>query len=479
MKFEFNWVGKDKLNLSDITNKKLINIKGDGFNENTTQNMYIEGDNLEVLKILKKDYKNKIKCIYIDPPYNTGNKFIYNDKFVYNKNDLLGLGYTKDEVENIIKNNTKKDLSHSCWLNMMYPRLRIARDLLTDDGVIFISIDDNEVHNLRKICDEIFGEDSYVTTICIELSTTMGMKVGAAKKGNIVKNGESILIYSNNKTKNICKNIIYDTRDFDEHFSIYYNKNTNEYCKLKDKISNDVNLNKEIDILKEKKLSKLYQKSNIIKEYILNNSLYIFQDGNFDVSITEEEENSINEFPVHIVKNDREYIVIRNKKGNIRQLMSLDSLIGYANDYYKTYGLTKIRGDFWKDYYLDMVNINKEGNVNFNNGKKPIRLIKDLIYLLNLGTNDIVLDFFSGSATTAHAVMQLNAEDGGNRKYIMVQLPQLCDEKTEAYKNGYKNICEIGKERIRRAGVKIKEENKDNENIQNLDVGFKVFRLED
>lgn len=520
-RYEFTWAGKQnakKKVQEDVGARTLKYIEEDSKNPDTTENLYIEGDNLEVLKLLRQNYYGSIKMIYIDPPYNTGNDFIYNDNFkMSTKESSVSQGYINEANERLEKNTKDSNKFHAKWLNEMYPRLRIAKDLLTDDGLIFISIDNNEQAQLKLLCDEIFEPENFVTVIHVELSTTMGMKVGSAKKGNIVKNGEYILVYSKNGRKDICKELIYDSREFDEHFSIYYDNTTQEYTTLKNKIFENEVLKDEIEKYENKKITTLFSNSKKIKEFILNNSDKIYQNGNFDVKLSNEELNTIEtEVPKIITREGKEYIIVKNKKGTIRQLMSLKSLVGKADDYYSTFGLRKIRGDFWKEYYLDMVNINKEGNINFENGKKPVRLIKHLIKLLGKNEN-IILDFFSGSATTAHAVMQLNAEDGGNRKYIMVQLNELTydgkkekyldengeereryiiDEETgypivakdsEARKEGFYTICEIGKERIRRAGELIKKEIEESNKQLQLgeeskkvpDIGFKVFRTAD
>lgn len=410
--------------------------------------------------------------IYIDPPYNTGSDFIYRDDFI-------------DSIENY-KKQTKQFMSsnpetngryHTDWLNMMYPRLLLSKKLLEKRGVIFISINDKEQSNLKKICDEIFGENSFVTTIHVELSTTQGMKIKAAQNGNIVKNAEYILVYSKDGSKNIVSHLLYDSRpDYDEHYNkIIIN---DELFSLKDYVNSKI----EKEFINES-LGGLYKKSKIFKNIINNNLNEIVADDKVTgFNIKDFECGKI----YNIKRNNKEYLIINNGK-KLRQLLRLSESYGKCDDFKTSFGLRKIRGDWWKEFYLDMGNVSKEGNVVFSNGKKPVRLIKQLIQMCT-NENDIILDFFSGSSTTADAVMQLNKEDNMNRKFIMVQLPELCDEKSESFKAGYKNICEIGIERICWAGKKIKKEwLKDNQGEGlfadeqkefPFDIGFKVFKLD-
>ena len=458
-KYKFEWKGKSEC--YRIAGKRSTGTLRPCVEESVefenTNNLYIEGDNLEVLKLLQTAYYRKVKMIYIDPPYNTGNDFVYEDDF---KDPMAK--YKEITSQTTKSNPETMGRYHTNWLNMMYPRLRLASNLLRDDGVIFISIDDNEVTNLRKICDEVFGEESFVTTIHVELSATQGMKVKAAKSGNIVKNAEYILVYSKQGHKNIATTLLYDYRPkYDEHYSKYLSED-NHLLNLKDVFS------KKYPHIKIENLSKLYDNCEEFKNFVNTNTDKILADDKitgFDITHYPEIGKV---YPVS--KDDNSYLLYNN--GNkLRQLLVLSDSFGQCDDFENSFGLRKIRGDWWKDFYRDMGNVSKEGEVVFANGKKPLRLIKQIVKMCTSQT-DIILDFFSGSATTAHAVMQLNAEDGGKRQFIMVQLPEVTDEKSEAFKAGYKNICEIGKERIRRAGSKIKEKNTD------VDVGFKVLKLD-
>ena len=460
-RYEFRWNGKNEvIKLSQTPSMGTLRPdKGSSKNWDTTENLYIEGDNLEVLKLLQKSYFGKIKMIYIDPPYNTGTDFIYKDNFHDNIRNY------KEITNQMTKANTETNgRFHTDWLNMMYPRLRLARNLLKEDGVIFISLDDNEIHNLRKICDEIFGENSFVTVIHVEMSTTQGMKVKSAKNGNIVKNAEYILVYSKNGHKNIAKTVLYDFRpEYDNHYTKMLGEN-NEVLNVKDVF---------LEQYPNEKINNLvdgYSSNISFKKFVKENVSKIFRyDKVTGFNFNEFEENVV----TSVDRGGRKY-TLQRKRNTLEQLMFLSDSFGQCNDFKSSEGLRKIRGDWWSDFYLDMGNISKEGDIVFKNGKKPKRLIKQLLQMTT-DKDSIILDFFSGSATTGHAVMELNNEDNGNRKSIMIQLPESIDEKDEMYKAGYKNICEIGKERIRRAGDKIVSEN----GTKDLDIGFKVFKLDD
>lgn len=381
-------------------------------------NFLLEGDNLHSLKLLEKTHKGKIDVIYIDPPYNTGNKdFVYDDSFI-DKTD----GY-----------------AHSKWLSFMEKRLVIARELLSKEGVIFISIDDNEQAQLKLLCDEIFGEENFYKIIAVEMSKTQGMKVKSAQKGEIVKNKEFIFVYAKSinhfklKTKKpLYENIPY----YDTHFSYYVLDKDKKIEKLVDVLKNNNNIKYEINKLENiknfslKNLDFFIQNSEIIANFILENLDVIYSDGNADINIPQNILSKINSitFTEFLSEDNKIYKLLKTGNGNIRQLIPLSSTYNISDDFYPKYGRSVIKGDFWKEFSLDMGNINKEGNIEFKNGKKPIRLIKQLLKWLN-SNNCMVLDFFAGSGTTGHAVMQLNKEDEGNRKYI------LCT-------NNENNICE-------------------------------------
>lgn len=474
--FGFQWVGKQaaKRAAAEPTRRTLRPVVEDSADWDTTENLYIEGDNLEVLKLLQRAYLGKVKMIYIDPPYNTGNDFVYNDDFAMSSEEMdEALGNLDEEGNRLRRNLDSNPRYHSDWCSMIYSRLLVARTLLANDGVIFISIDDNEVHHLRKICDEVFGAGNLVSTIHCQLSTTQGMKVKAAQMGNIVKNAEYILCYSKNGDKTIGKQLLYDLRDkYDEHYSLYLRKD-GSVGQLKELY--DYRFPKDCSNKRPYKLAEAYAKSEEFADIVRSHLADIVRSD----KVTGFNDDTIkNGFWTEVTRNDKTYLLTRDNNGKIRQLLRLSDSWGATDGFNGEQGLRKIRGDWWEGFYIDMGNVSKEGDVDFKNGKKPLRLIKQLIKFVTpySDPDSLILDFFSGSATTAHAVMQLNAEDGGKRKYIMVQLPEQTPENSEARKAGYDTICEIGKERIRRAGKKIKEEHP--EGADALDTGFRVLRVD-
>lgn len=483
-KYDFMWNGKSNAKaeaVADILGRTLKLKQGEGVNEDTTENLYIEGDNLEALKLLRNSYYNKVKMIYIDPPYNTGSDFVYRDNFNMTADEKRTMDESQGEIDEdgnrLVKNSSDSSAYHTNWLNMMYPRLKVAKDLLTDDGVIFISIDDHEQANLKKICDEVFGADRFVTIIHCQLSTTQGMKVKAAQDGNIVKNGEYILCYSKGGRKNIAIQPLYDLRpEYDEHYSLYLKEN-GQIAQLRELY--DFRFPKDMSNKKPLSLAEAYKRSgefaDIVRSHLAD---IVCSDKMTGVDISD---NLKNGEWTKFERNRKEYLLTLDQNGNIRQLLRLKDSWGKTDGFKGEEGLRKIRGDWWEGFYIDMGNVAKEGGVDYKNGKKPVRLIKQLAKLITTGS-DIILDFFSGSATTAHAVIELNAEDGEKRKNIMVQMPEKVDEKHETYQF-LKLLCkpaaitEIGKERIRRAGAKIAEANQ--MTAPNLDIGFKVFKVAD
>lgn len=449
-RYSFNWNGKQEAKLIAQTPSTgtLRPCKEDSKDWDTTENLYIEGDNLEVLKLLQKSYHNKIKMIYIDPPYNTGNDFVYKDNFKDNiKNYMEQTGQVDTDGNKLTTNSDQSGRYHSNWLNMMYPRLKLARNLLTDDGVIFISIDDNEVQNLRKLCDEIFGEDNYVQEIIWEKKFA---PQNDAKYFSL--NHEQILCYSKNKDL-FKRNLLPMTKEQKERY-----KNLDDDPRG------------------------AWQSDNLtVATYNAAYDYAIITPSGKEVKPTEGRCWSSSKDKLQELINDNR--IWFGKTGE-----NVPRLKRFLHETQQG----RVPISIWSHNEVGHTqSASQELKKLFNNNKyfdfpKPIELIKKCLYL-STGKNDIVLDFFSGSATIAHASMQLNSEDDGARKYICVQLPEETDTKTEAYKAGYKNICEIGIERIRRAGEKIKEElTIDNVQLKmgeekkesNLDIGFKVFKLD-
>ena len=443
-RYQFTWPDKKKsiLLANAPIAKTLRPCREESVDFDNTENLYIEGDNLDVLKLLQETYLGKIKMIYIDPPYNTGNDFVYNDDFAESTDEYLANSGQFDADGNRLVTNTESNgRYHTDWLNMIYPRLKIAKDLLTDDGVVFISIDDNEIENTLKICDEIFGESNHLATILRE----------AIKGGSISKNIRNVHDYVVCYAKNLEKiefggieteGIKLDLED--EHGKYAKGRELNKWG---------------AGSRREDSPSMFYPipGPNGEEVYPIRNdgSEGRWRLGKNTMAELLKAGNAIFE-----PRGDGTYIVyekLRNDAPKIKQFTTW-----FAQNYINAKGTEELKSLF----------SNERAIFDFS---KPTQLIKDFL-IMNNDEECIVLDFFSGSATTAHAVMQLNAEDGGNRRFIMVQLPEETSEKSEAYKAGYKNICEIGKERIRRAGTKIKEEN--SLTTSDLDTGFRVLKLD-
>ena len=452
--YEFTWVGK-KAAMAEASRpitKTLRPVKADSRDWDTTENLYIEGDNLEVLKILQESYLGKVKMIYIDPPYNTGNDFIYADDFMRSQeeeNEQMGM-YDEDE-NRLFKNADTRGRFHSDWCSVIYSRLILARNLLADNGAIYISIDDKECSNLKKISDEVFGASNFVANLVWQ--STAGSNTGT----DIVTVTENILVYTKNRTMFTFDGLVASDQSY--ALSDKYENERGKYA---------------LDKLDRRRVAGHYsealnygitmpdgtirypgggnQKSNEGWNYLwsktkvewgISNSFIEFKKTNGEWSVY-----------------NKRYARMDNEGNYVERTIPFRNLI--TSDQCNTaQGTSELRSLFELRPF---------------DFPKPSGLIRQLL-LTAVRTNKeaIILDFFSGSATTAHAVMQLNAEDGGHRKFIMVQLPEKCDEASEAYKAGYKNICEIGKERIRRAGDKIQSEHPD----AKLDTGFRVFRVDE
>lgn len=449
-KYKFEWKGKaacDRL-VGKRSTGTLRPCPEESVDFDNTENLYIEGDNLEVLKLLQKSYYRRVKMIYIDPPYNTGNDFIYKDDF----SDPVAK-YKEITSQSTKSNPETAGRFHTNWLNMMYPRLRLAFSLLRDDGVIFISIDDNEATNLRKVCDEVFGEENFVAQIIVQTNPR-----GRTFDRFIAKTHEYILVY----TKNIDIDGLYEVPKNDKAISEYSRED--EYGKYR--------------LLELRNRNPVFNRSN---RPLMFYPLYADPD-KLDVSLTKTERHTVEIYPRNSLGEDGCWTWGFQKASQftdllIANLANTGKWSVFRKDYLEGTSLFTKSKTLWLDKEMNHENGKEMMGKLF--GKTPFDFPKSVDYVqkcLQLGTfnyeSQIVLDFFSGSATTAQAVMQLNAEDSGKRRFIMVQLPELTDEKSEAFNVGYKNICEIGKERIRRAGRKIKEQNAD------VDVGFKVLKLD-
>lgn len=413
-RYQFTWPDKKKsiLLANAPISKTLRPCREESVDFDNTENLYIEGDNLDVLKLLQETYLGKIKMIYIDPPYNTGNDFVYNDDFAESADEYLAnSGQFDDEGNRLVTNTENNGRYHTDWINMIYTRIKLAKDLLKNDGVLFISIDDNEIENLRKICDEILGESNFVAQF-----------IWKKKQGG--GNDSSFVVAEHEYVLCFAKNI--------NQFSIGLDKN----YKLDDSLYPFSDEKGDYGLITLDKASIQFSKSLVFEITGPDGRKYFPRIVKGKQSCWRWSKTKVEkQYDELVFKNDKVYTKYYRPDGVTPRSLLVDSV----------YGRTESGNDDIKALFQP----------NPFSYPKPILLIK---HLVSIGTekNDIVLDFFSGSATTAHAVMQLNAEDGGNRKYIMVQLPEETDEKSEAYKAGYKNICEIGKERIRRAGTQIK-----------------------
>ena len=458
--YEFTWPGKREaiMEAAKSTTKTLRPCPEESKNWDTTQNLYIEGDNLEVLKLLQESYLGKVKMIYIDPPYNTGKDFVYRDNFNKTQSENQEDQTVRDEEtdNNLFQNTESNGRFHSDWCSMIYPRLKLARDLLRDDGVIFISIDDNEVHNLRKICDEIFGADNLLSEIIWHLTS-------GVTQGHFTRANEFILTYAKNKNTlpyfkdksggKICHGALKKISSVNPASEITFKANTIEYEGGTRTFVGTIG-GSEKEYIKDKLVfvdGRLAEDCTITAGWAMKNQVISWLNGH-------ETFDSKGQKVLKFYFNSQGILFYEKERETLHPKTVLPMEVGN----------TKVGSDEILDIFGKKV-------LDF---PKPVNLIKFLSNLITQSNDlSIILDFFSGSATTAHACMQLNAEDGGNRKFIMVQLPEVCAPESEASKAGYKNICEIGKERIRRAGEKIKAEHATT--APNLDIGFRVLKLDE
>lgn len=460
--YGFNWVGKNaaRREAARVITKTLRPCPEESVDWENTQNLYIEGDNLEVLKLLQKSYLGKIKMIYIDPPYNTGNDFVYRDDFAMDKDGYDRAAGDVDELGNRFRKNVDTNARfHSDWCSMIYERLLVSRALLSNDGVIFISIDDNEVANLKKICDEIFGDSNFISKF------DWRKKTGANDAKDIAVVTESILLYAKNHSVTLSDNIW--TRDEDSINTDRY-KFEDEFVDTRGKFYYDTLDRGGLQYSDSMNFGIQAPDGGIIypngrDSFVNDGWIWKWSKEKVNWGI----ENKFLEF-VKSNKSKGSAYTIKYKvyqyvdnEGNVREKAGR-AFMNLITDPINQIGNSEIKVLF-------------DNKAPFSN-PKPVGLIRYLFKTLK-HKEAIVLDFFSGSASSAHAVMQMNAEDGGKRKFIMVQLPEETEAGSEAYKAGYKNICEIGKERIRRAGRKIKEEA--GEKAASLDTGFRVFKCED
>ena len=463
--YEFTWVGKKAaiVEANKPIRKTLRPCVAESKDWDTTENLYIEGDNLEVLKLLQESYLGKVKMIYIDPPYNTGNDFIYADDFKMESEEWkVESGEWSEEGDRLFKNTDTNGRFHSDWCSMIYSRLLLARNLLTDDGVIFISIDDNEVDNLRKICDELFGNTNFIAFL------TVIVKTEGRRYGGFAKTHEQVIVYGKNVEQVKLNEIEVEGKKFqfsDENGGFNVQDLRNQNARAFNS-TNRPNLRYPFYVDTEDKDNNGFCKVYLKKKEGLTEVYPITVNGFDSVWRWGKKEKASEHLSELAARIGTDGIIRIYQK--MRKLTEEPKTVLINKEYISIKGTREIQ------------NILGIGIFDF---PKPLNLIK-LFESIATSEKSIILDFFSGSATTAHAVMQLNAEDGGHRKFIMVQLPEKCDEASEAYKAGYKNICEIGKERIRRAGEKILKEQLANNNStlnspnSKLDIGFRVLKLD-
>ncbi len=473
-RYQFTWPDKKKsvLLANAPISKTLRPCREESVDFDTTENLYIEGDNLEVLKLLQETYLGKIKMIYIDPPYNTGNDFVYEDDFAQSAEEYLANSGQFDEDGNRMVQNTENNgRFHTDWLNMIYPRLRISKDLLTENGVIFISIDDNEIENMKKLCDEIYGATSFVAQLVWEKK-----KKGSFLSKSITNVKEYILVY--------CKNIggfeglIGEINDDEETYPCINAVNKRELRTIPAGIESKYR-DKDFFMPKGSEISDTTMSIVLHSDLVIKNGLLAEEltlEGNWRYSQAAMKEYALKK-GLYITRD----LYLRRIVRETRYKTMKDLLPRVGEDTEIAHTGTVDTKNLNSSGWGSNEDADEELRLLFGIQKlmdypKPVRLLLKLLASYRGSDDYIILDFFSGSATTAHAAMQLNAQDGGKRKFIMVQLPELTDEKSPAYKAGYKTICEIGKERIRRAGKKIKEDSP--LTTQNLDIGFRVLKCD-
>lgn len=477
-RYQFTWPDKRAaVRLANTpTTMTLRPWREESVDFDNTQNLYIEGDNLDVLKVLRETYLGKVKMIYIDPPYNTGNDFVYNDNFAHGKGEFEQKSGLFDEdgnqtIDPMQRNTESNGRFHTDWLNMIYPRIKIARDLLADDGVIFISIDDCEIENLKKICDEVFGSVSFVAQLVWEKK-----KKGSFLSKSITNIKEYILVYCKNKEH--FQGLIGEINDAEETYPCINAINKRELriipAGIESKYRESNFFMSKGSEISDTTMSIVLHSDLVIQNGILAEELIL--EGNWRYSQASMKEYALKK-ELYITRD----LYLRRivKETRYKTMKDLLPRVGEDSDisHTGTVDTKNLNSSGWgsnedADEELRLL----FGGQKLMDYPKPVRLILKLLASYRNSDKYTVLDFFSGSATTAHSVMMLNKVDGGKRKFIMVQLPEVCDSETEAYKAGYRNICEIGKERIRRAGKKVKEEA--GLAGQNLDIGFRVLKLD-
>ncbi|KHA54465.1 hypothetical protein NM74_21870 [Aeromonas hydrophila] len=485
-RYQLNWPGKREalLTANAPIAKTLRPCREESVNFDTTQNLFIEGDNLDALKLLQETYLGKVKIVYIDPPYNTGSDFIYNDDFAEDSESYLLRTNQKDTHGNrLVVNGESNGRFHSDWLSMIYSRLKLAKNLLDEDGVIFVSIDDSESSNIKHLLDEVFGEANFIDTIAVEMSTTSGPKTVNAQQGTIVKNVEFVHVYRKSAEFDKFSHtpLLDGVNAYDTHYTAWLSED-GVLGSLVEQLIADSQVGEDIrrfGLLEKgsfsiKKMDQLLAVSDAAKSFINDNLNKIARIDRAPVSASGK---STQPGRWETFETDhRVYFITTLSNGTLQALMPLALNYRMSDDYKPRFGRTVIRGDLWKGFHQDMGNVAKEGGIAFANGKKPVRLIRQLIKWANHSSDAIVLDFFAGSGTTAHAVLQINADDGGRRRFILVQLDEKPDPKSIAAKDGYHSIADLSRERIRKVGTSLISTPESTTN--SLDVGFRSLRID-
>jgi adenine-specific DNA-methyltransferase len=478
--YSLNWLGKSYARLLANENVRTLLKADTAHNDRNakSQNLLIKGDNLEVLKHLMGAYSEQVKMIYIDPPYNTGSDgFVYQDDRKFTPEQLSSLaGIDEDEAKRILEFTSSKSNSHSAWLTFMYPRLYLAKQLLRDDGVIFISIDDNEQAQLKVLCDEVFGEENFVACIAVKLSEASGVKMAHVEQ-RIPKLKEYILFYKNFGNIKIKPPMIDKAKWDSEYRTVCLGLTSDELESIKFVISDEKrtrvdlntveNLIKKISFQTASTVCKQETGNDVSDEWLFSNAYRIVQfvtlrGGAFELARIKKETFDTNSAAVFLISTSKNKVYLIKSDFNNESTQPRCQLL-FADDF-----LQINSGDFWLD--IKTTGLDNEGDIDFKNGKKPLKLVKRCLNLASQ-TGDIVLDFFAGSGTTAHAVMQLNAEDGGKRQFICVQIDEATDPKGEAYKAGYATIFDITQARISKAAAKIQAETPEFKG----DLGFQIF----
>jgi adenine-specific DNA-methyltransferase len=491
--YEFTWVGKKAaiVEANKPIRKTLRPCPEESVEWDTTENLYIEGDNIDVLKLLQESYLGQIRLIYIDPPYNTGSdRFVYPDSYVMGKDEYEdGIGLF-DEDGNVLfkENNVNNPRFHSVWCSMLYSRLILSRNLLSDDGAIFISIDDNEVDSMLKVANDVFGEDNFINVITVK--TKIGGVSGSSEGKSLKDATEFIGVYAKNKTRFQLNPVYLRTKLFTRIKSYEIEGKSWKYTSVMSKLEDKVLIKEDAErgvkyygykTLETMSISAFAQSKGITEEEVYNRYAdRIFQTTNAQSSVRQTVMRETNGLDYPMIgleyvpikgKNEGKTIEVLYKGEQRRMMMFLSDAVEKVEDEYVY--LDKVT-TLWDDIQYN--NLTKEGSIEFPNGKKPIKLLQRIIEMAS-DDDSIILDFFSGSASTAHAVMQTNAEKGSHRKFIMVQIPEETGDGSDFRKAGFSTICDIGKERIRRSSAQISDEF--GIMSQELDMGFRVFKLDD